>query len=141
MEDQSGKRDIFALLPHTYTSKLTLCFPQERLQEVGRWGKVIQCWNLNRIVLFRQPWISQIRSTDKCDARNKRQKRNMAENWCETLSRGETITNAWEENIWCVFVLLLQLQLFRWEFMTACNQLRRIRLCHCYVTENFANFR
>lgn len=40
-------------------------------------GKVIQCWNLNRIVLFRQPWISQIRSTNKCDAGNKGEKRNM----------------------------------------------------------------
>lgn len=76
MEDQGGKRDIFALLPHTHTLKLTLCFLQERLRKLES-GKVIQCWNLNRIVLFRQPWISQIRSTDKCDAGNKGQERNM----------------------------------------------------------------
>lgn len=85
-----------------YIWKLTLCFPQERKL---KGGKVIQCWNLNRIVLFQQHWIPQIRSTDKCDAGNKGQKH--AENWSETLTR-RTITNAREENIWRVFVLQLQ---------------------------------
>lgn len=68
-----------------YIWKLTLCFPQERKLEGG---KVIQCWNLNRIVLFRQHWIPQIQSTDKCDAGNKGQKRNMPKIGAK-LSRGE----------------------------------------------------
>lgn len=38
IEDQGGKRDIFALLPHTYTLKLTLCFP----------GKVMGSWKVGK---------------------------------------------------------------------------------------------
>jgi len=101
---RSEWKERFLYCSYTYTWELSLCFPQERLQKLES-VKVIQCWNLNRIVLFRQYWISQIRSTDKCDAWNKGQKR-------DTLKIGAKFShegNDNKENIWYVFVFSIQL--------------------------------
>lgn len=102
---RSGWKERFLYCSHTW--KLTLCFPQERLQKLEG-GKVIQCWNLNRIVLFRQHWISQIRSTDKCDAWNKGQKRDTLKIGAKFSREGNDNKCSEREHLVCICIIQLQ---------------------------------
>lgn len=98
-----SEREIFSHCFHIYIWKLTLCFPQGRFRKLEG-GRVIQCWNLNRIVLFRQHRILQIRFTDKCDAGIKGKNETPRKLVRNSLAR-RTITNPRrKENIWCAYL-------------------------------------
>lgn len=104
---RSGRKERYFCITSTYIyMEAYIMFSTVKVTELGGW-KVIPMleFKSNRLVpivdfsnsICRQMWTQEIKGKNET---------------CRKLVRNSlatrTITNAWEENIWCVFVLQLQ---------------------------------